>query len=95
MGRGSAVGRLQQADQGAGGDVQDVLQCSDHLHGLGPGRHPLPALPVAEAGHADLEALLGQVVPDAVQGESAPSDGRPQRQVEGAAAQRLGQGLVR
>ncbi|MFE0414585.1 hypothetical protein [Streptomyces tendae] len=92
---GGAGGRLQQADQGAGGYVQDVFECPDHLHRLGPRRYPFPALPVAEAGHADLEALFGQVVADAVQGEAAASDGRAQRQVERAGAQRLGQGIVR
>lgn len=46
-----------------------------------------PVLPVAEAGQADLHAVLDQPVPDPVQGETAILDGGAQRGMEGACLQ--------
>ncbi|GAA1174463.1 hypothetical protein GCM10009664_46860 [Kitasatospora gansuensis] len=65
------------------GEFQYLFQHPYRAQGFGAFGAPSALLPVAQAGDADLDTTLGEVLPQSVQGEPARADGGTQREVEG------------
>ena len=64
------------------GQFEDLLQGAHRPQRLGALRPPGALLPVTQTGHPDGDATLGELVLDAVQGESAFGERGAQRQME-------------
>ncbi|MEW1907486.1 hypothetical protein AB0442_03390 [Kitasatospora sp. NPDC085895] len=81
--------RSEQHDQGVRSQRQHLLQRPDDGERFGAFGPAAAALPVAQAGDADLQSAAGQSALDPFEAESALADGRAQREVEGPRAQRV------
>src|SRR5690606_29559284 len=89
-GAGRAVGgRAQQGEQGVPRQFEDDLEAADGAHGVGPLGPGAAALPVAQRGQADGDALLLQPASQRVEAEAAGLDGRLEGDVEGTVLQDL------